>query len=117
MPRNTTTKEGREKSNKYERMYKRTAVGKFIQYRSKARQRGFIFTLTKEEFGLLVSQSCVYCGSKESIGVDRIDNDLGYSIENCSTCCTMCNMMKKNFSLESFLGQCRKITVFNKLLD
>ena len=117
MPRNRTTEEGRLKSNKYERMFKKTTPGRYIEYKSKARIRGFIFELTREDFELLISKSCVYCGTKESIGVDRIDNDIGYTIENCSSCCTMCNFMKKNFSLESFLGHCKAIVEFNKLLD
>jgi len=36
---------------------------------------------------------CYYCGdnTKESLGYDRINNDLGHIKENCIVCCELCN--------------------------
>lgn len=103
----------KEKNNKYERLYKKTNVGRYNQYKSSANRRGFELNLSKEQFNSLLSKACIYCGSNESIGIDRIDNSLGYTLENSSPCCTMCNMMKKNFPVELFLEQCHKISTFN----
>ena len=37
-----------------------------------------------------------------SNGIDRIDNDVGYTVENSVTCCKHCNYAKRNRSLEEF---------------
>lgn len=96
-------------------MYHQTPAGKYLRYRDNAKRRAIEFNLTKKEFISFVIKNCSYCGSKESIGVDRIDNEIGYTIENSTSCCTMCNFMKKNFPVEMFLEQCRKIWEFNQV--
>lgn len=53
--------------------------------------------------------NCEYCGTKEKLGVDRIDNTKGYIKGNCVTCCKWCNMMKKNLSVEDFIKHITKI--------
>jgi hypothetical protein len=35
-------------------------------------------------------------------GVDRVNNSLGYTKDNCKPCCKMCNKMKGTMSLEEF---------------
>lgn len=48
--------------------------------------------------------------NKETVnGIDRVDSKIGYYIDNCVTCCTMCNYMKQAHSKESFLEQVKKI--------
>ena len=42
-------------------------------------------------------------------GIDRIYSTKGYSVNNCVPCCTMCNKMKLNYSLEDFKTQISKI--------
>ena len=94
-------------------LYNKTPKGRYNRYKTAAKKRGLDFKITLDEFISLINESCIYCGSKESIGVDRVDNQIGYLIENCSPCCTMCNMMKKSLPLEIFLEHCKKITSFN----
>ena len=36
-------------------------------------------------------------------GVDRKDNNLGYTIDNCVPCCHRCNSMKSNLSYQNFI--------------
>ena len=62
-----------------------------------AYKRGLLFTLSESDFERLVIQPCIYCGFHSSTrlnGIDRVDNNKGYIIENCITCCKMCNVMK-----------------------
>lgn len=113
MPRNRSTLEGREKANKYEKMFKKTTPGRYYQYKTGSKRRGFIFELSKLDFNNLISRNCTYCDSCESIGVDRMDNNIGYTIENSVSCCTMCNFMKKNFCVNLFIEHCKKVSAFN----
>jgi len=56
-------------------------------------------------------ESCAYCGSTiETIGLDRVDNDLGYEPNNVVGCCSYCNAFKSNGTVEEFVERCRKIS-------
>ena len=47
-------------------------------------------------------------------GIDRTDNSCGYETENCVSCCTDCNLMKKDRSRKDFLSHIMKIANFRK---
>ena len=38
-----------------------------------------------------------------SNGIDRVNNNLGYSKSNCVACCTFCNYAKSDHSQEEFI--------------
>ena len=42
-------------------------------------------------------------------GIDRKDNNIGYIIENCVSCCGICNRMKMDMSYDDFLNHIRLI--------
>lgn len=42
-------------------------------------------------------------------GIDRVNNTLGYSISNCVPCCSTCNSMKLDMTVEEFVGHISKI--------
>jgi hypothetical protein len=79
------------------------------------------FNLTKQEFYDLTQKNCYYCNKKPEQktrsklktifynGIDRIDSNKGYFLENCVSCCKFCNIMKKNYSLDFFYNQIEKI--------
>jgi len=53
---------------------------------------------------------CYYCGDNiETIGLDRLNNTKGYSLDNIVSCCTPCNMMKNNNTEDDFIARCKKI--------
>jgi hypothetical protein len=90
-----------------------------------ANNRKLKFKLTKENFSTLINDNCHYCGSiptkikkyggkrKPSQitynGVDRVDNEIGYLLSNCVTCCHLCNIMKLALSKKAFLDHVQKI--------
>lgn len=95
-------------------------------YMSGAKQRHLEWELSKEEFENIVSKDCHYCGEDprplKSLaryhkvdseihvnGIDRIDNEVGYTLNNCVPCCTKCNIMKMKLSKSNFLNQVLKI--------
>ena len=91
-----------------------TLSERYSQYRSSAFSRRISFMLSMEEFGSFWGKPCSYCGAKiEAIGVDRADNSRGYEVENCVPCCFMCNMAKRDGTVQKFLEHCRRVAAFN----
>lgn len=89
-------------------------IAKYSIYKSSAKKRGYEFNLTKEYFlSLVVDAICHYCRDSEFIGVDRLKNDIGYTIDNTVSCCSQCNYMKKSSSVEDFINKCKKIANYN----
>lgn len=105
----------------------------FIEYQSNADSRNHQFLLTFEEFNNLISGDCFYCGTKPKIkngghlekrkhkgqpdlytnGIDRINSNGDYTIDNCVPCCSMCNKMKNVYSKNDFLNHIKNIYLFN----
>jgi hypothetical protein len=87
----------------------------FATYISNANNRGIEFKLTVDEFYDIISQNCYYCAIEPSNlydkhyyaavynGIDRKDNTIGYTIENCVPCCKICNIAKNNHTFEGFI--------------
>jgi len=46
-------------------------------------------------------------------GIDRIDSNLGYCVENCTTCCASCNFAKSDLSLDNFRKWIEQLVKFN----
>lgn len=73
-------------------------------------KRGYSFSLTLEQFKSFWGKPCYYCGGEiEGIGIDRIDNTMGYEINNCVPCCIDCNKMKMTQTLNEFINRCKVI--------
>lgn len=86
-----------------------------------AKQRGYSWNLTVEQIRRLTSQVCYYCGKEPSQrgrslvhshfngvylfnGLDRIDNECGYEIDNVVSCCKDCNYAKRKMTQDEFLA-------------
>lgn len=79
-----------------------------------AKYRELEWNLTKDEFKQLVEKNCHYCGSapkniKKTCngcyihnGLDRINSDLGYDLNNVVPCCIICNRAKSNLTQIEF---------------
>lgn len=86
----------------------------YNQYRSTARKTGRLFELSQEEFRKLTQSCCNYCGAKPAQeicagygsyrynGIDRQDNDLGYTTANSVSCCYRCNRAKATSTVQEF---------------
>lgn len=98
----------------YRKKYEISANGYYRRYKHSAEQRGYEFILDLKEFENIINNNCLYCGeSEERIGMDRIDNSLGYFKDNCAPCCPTCNYMKKTLTKEEFLNHIEKIYKYN----
>lgn len=83
---------------------------KYAQYKSGAKKRGINFDLSKEDFSSLWQKPCFYCASEiDTIGLDRINSNLGYLKDNVVSCCAICNTMKLALPRDIFIEHCYKI--------
>lgn len=81
----------------------------YRQYEYKAKERNLTFRLSLEDFEKLISQPCHYCGEYEVMGVDRVDNRIGYLVSNSVPCCMECNFMKRTMDKHRFVNRAVKI--------
>lgn len=108
----------------------------YLSYKKGAVARDLLFDLSKDEFRLLTSSNCYYCGTPPSAttevlakhlnghyiynGVDRVDNNQGYKMENCVPCCFICNRAKGVFTIDEFTEWIRGLVRYynaNYLVD
>lgn len=87
----------------------------FSTYKKNAKKRSLCFMLNYKDFLSLINSECFYCGSGLSNtskkhksfvmynGIDRIDNEQGYILDNCVTACKTCNFAKASMSQNQFL--------------
>ena len=113
--------EHKEEYKKWRERYLNTIKGRYAACKAEARRqrRQLEWKLTIEEFEKIIRQPCYYCGEMDGkfSGVDRIDSNKGYTIENCVPCCKTCNRMKRTMSPQEFVKRCKKIVQYQKRLD
>lgn len=75
--------------------------------KQKAKQRKKTWTLSPLEAFTLITSVCHYCGftpkwPESRVGIDRVNNDIGYEPSNCVSCCFTCNSAKKEKTVDEF---------------
>ena len=98
----------------------------FLKYRAFAKKHKRKFKLTKEQFFKITQQDCYYCGAKPTNimksmkkkifygdyiynGLDRSNNEKGYTMNNVVPCCKHCNMAKNNRTVQKFKEWVKRI--------
>jgi len=95
----------------------------FKYYQRRAKKLKYSFKLSFENFIEIVQLNCYYCDAIPSNirrntcnngdfvynGVDRLNNNKGYTPNNCVPCCKICNIAKNNRSKKDFYSWIRKI--------
>jgi hypothetical protein len=84
----------------------------FRNYCWQAKIREYSFEFAEIEFRKLINSNCYYCDKIPSTvgkaeggnivynGLDRVDNSMGYSLDNCVPCCESCNKKKMGVTIE-----------------
>lgn len=76
--------------------------------RRSRKRRGIEMLLKFEEFSGIINSPCIYCG-QISRGVDRINSNESYTVENSEPCCKKCNRMKNDMTKEEFISHVKVI--------
>src|ERR1035437_3155896 len=75
--------------------YKTSTKGRLNHYQSQAERRGLSCDLTLDQIAAFWQVPCFYLNcSIDTVGLDRIDNTLGYTITNVVPCCYRCNVAR-----------------------
>lgn len=80
-----------------------------ISVRTAAQMKKLDCDLSDDQIKEYAFNPCHYCGDIYSGGVDRVDSTIGYLVDNCVPCCTICNFMKKNYAIDVFIDRCKVI--------
>lgn len=81
-------------------------------YMYRAQKRDIPWELKRDHAESLLKGKCYYCGCMDEgklNGIDRMDNDNGYTFLNSVSCCKMCNMMKGCIDVDVFFKKCEHI--------
>ncbi|HUT90114.1 MAG TPA: hypothetical protein VMY37_11495 [Thermoguttaceae bacterium] len=96
-------------------------------YKKSATKRGHYWMLSGDEFVELVAGNCYYCGTAPAQvrkpnaqvngpfvynGIDRIDGRSGYAIDNCVSCCWVCNRAKGALASHEFEAWISRLVAF-----
>jgi hypothetical protein len=99
----------------------------YLSYKKRAEYTNRSFTLSKVEFLSLTEQNCFYCGTEPSNnrksksttgitwkynGLDRVDSNKGYELNNIVPCCWVCNRMKRDMKAQDFIIHAKKVAEY-----
>lgn len=87
---------------------------KYSDYKRAAEKRNYYFELTTDEVKEICLGECYYCGTLPNPynGIDRVDNESGYTIDNVVSCCKYCNIAKNDLSAPDFILHAQKIVEY-----
>ena len=104
----------------------------FNSYKRNAKKRNLSFEINLNDFKRITTSNCYFCGiapnTKSSLehckvitakhseyiynGIDRLNNDKGYTLENSVPCCVECNRAKRNYTLSQFENWIIRISTY-----
>lgn len=104
----------------------------YSRIKKDARSADRVFDIKIEEFRFLCQQNCFYCDSTPSnlityrgqnsftfryfmySGLDRINNDVGYTRQNVVPCCIICNRAKNSMPFKDFIDWLNRLTNYRQ---
>ncbi len=112
---------------KLEKQNQSIILGIYKSYKQEAKVRKIEFDILEKDFYLLIQRNCVYSGhfptnirkSKAKIkkefkynGLDRVDSNKGYILNNVVPCCKICNRAKSDLSEKDWEKYLKDLTDF-----
>ena len=103
-----------------ERLRNQRPAGVLRILRGNAKRRGLSVEITAQDFKQWYDQEhiCFYCGQilvqgnprkTNSLTIERLNNDKGYTIDNIALACHQCNRIRSDFfTVEEMLGIAEK---------
>lgn len=104
----TTKRYGQTPKGKANRRYlnnrasrrRRRTCRRFEYVQAMKIRKGKKWTIMKEQYYNLIKNVCHYCGlnnnTEAGAGLDRLDNNLGYELDNVVSCCIECNRVRSD---------------------
>lgn len=88
---------------------------RYVQGKNEAKSRNKNFTLTLDEYKIIMTNICHYCDTILTSGfsLDRKDNNIGYTKNNVVPCCSKCNTFKRD--LLTYAEMLKVISVLKEL--
>lgn len=91
-----------------------TPKAKHLSMKYDAVKRNYQWTLEEQDTSGLFLSDCYYCGkpSREEVkihGLDRVENDRGYHLDNVVPCCYDCNIAKATQTQQDFIDMCTRV--------
>lgn len=92
---------------------------RFDKAKHDAGRRNKEWDLTFEQYEALIKNNCDYCNEsiakEKGVGLDRLDNDKGYKVNNVVACCSKCNNSRnRNFTPEEWKVAMKAVNEFRK---
>lgn len=86
-------------------------------YKQSAKSRNLKWCLTREQVKDITKQNCYYCDKEPAQikkdkgqngeyiynGIDRVNSDQDYTLQNTVACCSICNYAKSDLSYNEFI--------------
>ena len=91
---------------------------RYQSYIQAAKKRGLNWNIDYKQFLDITQQNCYYCGIKSEMrpshskrwdfkfpmsGIDRMNSNRGYEMDNVVPCCSYCNQAKWDHDVQNFL--------------
>jgi len=90
----------------------------YHRYKSRALEKQLDFSITKEDYDNIIQYDCFLCGKQSdennTNGIDRMDNNKGYVLDNINACCGECNYMKYTWNYDKLINKLLSIYEKNK---
>lgn len=82
----------------------------FVDVNKKRKNKREI-TITEEQHNEIILQKCWYCNKPATPfhGLDRQDNNKGYTQDNVVSCCPRCNYAKGEMTVQEFVQMCSEV--------
>jgi len=114
-------KKNPDKMNEYNKKKRSDVSQKIKIYKRKSKDRGEEWNLTDDEASDLIKGNCFYCNDPCPIdslnGIDRLENNGHYDIENCVSCCMECNDIKRCLDPIIFIKRAEHILTYNGIVN
>jgi hypothetical protein len=95
----------------------RRARLRYSELIKRAKEKGLPLTLSEEQHADLSIKPCIYCEFMPQVGyngIDRMDNQEGYTPENSVPCCTECNRSKHVMHPQYYIEKAQAITAYQQ---